>query len=152
MGLPEEQLNGIYTAGIIHDIGKIGIPSDILSKPGKLSEIEFSLIKAHSQIGYDVLKNIDFPYPVARWILQHHERLNGSGYPAGLGKDEISLEAKILAVADVVDAMASHRPYRVALGVEAALDEITQQKDMLYYGAAVDACVRLFKEKGYTLK
>jgi PAS domain S-box-containing protein len=152
MGLPQDQINGIHTAGLIHDIGKIGIPSDILSKPGKLSALEFSLIKAHSQIGSDILKNIDFPYPVAQWILQHHERLNGSGYPAGLSGDKISPEAKVLAVADVVEAMASHRPYRRALGIPVALDEIAQNKNILYDAAAVDACIRLFKEKGFKFK
>lgn len=152
IGLPQEEVNGIYTAGLIHDVGKVGISSDILSKPGQLNALEYSLVKAHTQIGYDILKNIDFPYPVAKWILQHHERLNGTGYPNGLTGDQISMEAKVLAVADVVEAMASHRPYRAALGIEAALEEIKQQKNILYDGNIVDACLRLFQEKKFAFQ
>jgi len=147
--LPREKVKGIKTASLIHDIGKIGIPSEILSKPTKLSDIEFSLIKEHPQTGYNILKSIDFSYPVAQIILQHHERIDGSGYPNGLKDDDILLEAKIIGVADVVEAMSSHRPYRVALGIEAALEEITKNKGILYDPKIVDVCVKLFKEKGF---
>ena len=152
MNLAEEQANQIYTAGLIHDIGKISIPAEILSKAGKLNDIEFSLIKMHSQSGYDVLKNIEFPYPMAQWVLEHHERMNGSGYPYGLTGDKIGLEARIIAVADVVEAMSSHRPYRAALGIDAALAEIKKNKGILYDSAAVEACLRLFNEKGFKLE
>jgi PAS domain S-box-containing protein len=149
IGLPGERVNEIFTAAIIHDIGKIQVPSEILSKPGKLSEPEFSLIKVHCQVGHDILKNADFPYPLSQWVLEHHERINGSGYPNGLTAGQISLEGKILAVADVVEAMASHRPYRPALGIEKALTEISEQKGVLYDADVVDACLKLFKEKGF---
>jgi PAS domain S-box-containing protein/putative nucleotidyltransferase with HDIG domain len=149
MGLSPEKMVEIRTGGILHDVGKMQVPSEILSKPGKLSEIEFSLIKVHSQVGYDIIKNIEFSGSVAKMILQHHERLNGSGYPQGLHNGEIIVEAKILAVADVVEAMASHRPYRPALGIDIALAEITKNKGILYDEKVVDACVRLFKEKGF---
>jgi len=147
--LPQEQIETIRVAALIHDIGKISIPSEILTKPGKLSDIEFSLIKGHPQKGYDILKDTNFPYPVIQIILQHHERINGSGYPNRLTGDEILLEAKIIAVADVVEAMASHRPYRQALGIEAALEEITKNKGILYDPKIVDVCVKLFREKGF---
>jgi len=151
MRLPKEKIEGIHMAGLIHDIGKIAVPAEILSKPSKLSKMEMDLIKAHSQVGYELLKEIDFPWPVANIVLQHHERLDGVGYPQGLKGDEILLEARILAVADVVEAMASHRPYRPALGLDAALDEIKQGKGKLYEPAAVDACLVLF-EKGFTFE
>lgn len=149
MDLPGERANEIFTAAIIHDIGKIQVPSEILSKPGKLSEPEFSLIKGHCQVGHDILKNADFPYPLSQWVLEHHERINGSGYPNGLTAGQISLEGKILAVADVVEAMASHRPYRPSLGIEKALTEISEQKGVLYDADVADACLKLFKEKGF---
>jgi PAS domain S-box-containing protein len=150
MGLPENRITGVLRGAEIHDIGKIYIPSEILSRPGRLSNTEFSLIKIHPQVGYDIVKEIDFPWPVAAMILQHHERLDGSGYPRGLrGGDQIILEAKILAVADVVDAMVSHRPYRAALGVDAALDEIVRNRGVLYDETVVDLCVRLFREKSF---
>jgi len=149
LNLSPEKVKAIKIAALIHDIGKIGIPSEILTKPNKLTDIEFSLIKTHSQIGYDILKDIDFPYPVAPIILQHHERINGSGYPNGLKGDEILLEAKIVGVADVVEAMSSHRPYRAALGVDVALDEIVKNKGILYDSEVADVCVKLFKEKGF---
>jgi len=152
IGFSKELAEQIYTAGLIHDIGKISVPAEILSKPGKLNDIEFALIKMHPQAGYDILKNIDFPYPLARWVLDHHELINGSGYPSGLKNDSISKEARILAVADLVEAMSSHRPYRAALGIEAAMAEIIQKKNILYDGQVVDACVRLFVEKGYKLE
>ena len=138
-------------AGSIHDIGKISIPAEILSKPTKLTNTEFSIIKEHSQIGHDMLKDVESPWPLAEIVHQHHERMNGSGYPRNLKGDEILLEARILAVADVVEAMASHRPYRPTLGTEAALEEITQNKGILYDNAVADACLKLFREKNYQL-
>lgn len=149
LGLTEDRVEGIRIASLIHDIGKIGLPTEILSKPTTLADIELSLIKGHSQIGYDILKSIDFSYPIAQIVLQHHERLNGSGYPNNLKGDEILLEAKIIGVADVVEAMSSHRPYRPALGVDKALEEISQNRGILYDPEIVDACIRLFKEKGF---
>ena len=152
MGLPEEQVEGIRMAGLIHDMGKITVPAEILSKPGGLNDLQFGLIKMHPQIGYDILKGTDFPWPLAQIVLQHHERMNGSGYPQGLSGEEIMLEARILAVADVVVAMASHRPYRPALGLDKALEEIAQNKGVLYDPEVVDACLRLFTEKGFSLE
>lgn len=146
---PPDKLEGIKIAALVHDIGKISIPAEILSKPTKLNEIEYSLIKNHSQIGHDIIKTIDFPWPVAEIILQHHERLDGSGYPQGLKGDEILPEARIMGVADVVEAISSHRPYRPALGIDAALEEITKNKGILYDPKVVDACLKLFKEKGF---
>jgi PAS domain S-box-containing protein len=151
MGLSADRQDFIHTASSIHDIGKISIPSAILSKPTKLTDLEFRLIKTHSQSGYDILKEIEFPWPVADVVLQHHERMNGSGYPHGLKGDDISLEARILAVADVVEAIAFHRPYRPSLGIASALEEISQNKGILYDADAVDACLKLFQEKSYTL-
>ncbi len=151
MGLSTDRQDFIRIASSIHDIGKIAIPSEILSKPTKLTDLEFNLIKTHPQSGYDILKDIEFPWPVADVVLQHHERMDGSGYPQGLKKDDILLEARILAVADVVEAIASHRPYRPALGIDLALKEISENKGILYDADAVDACLKLFQEKGYTL-
>ncbi|RLB08274.1 MAG: hypothetical protein DRG50_00270 [Deltaproteobacteria bacterium] len=150
MGLPENKIRAIHTAAVIHDIGKIYIPAEILSKPGQLTEIELSLFKAHPQIGYDILKTIEFPWPVAQIVLQHHERMDGSGYPRGLSGEEILLEARILGIADIVEAMASHRPYRPAFGIEKALKEISEEKGILYDPEVVDACLRLFREKKFT--
>ncbi|MCX7974301.1 MAG: response regulator [Candidatus Aminicenantes bacterium] len=144
---PAEQIKAISIAGDIHDIGKISIPAEILSKPAKLSEVEYSLIKTHPQVGYEILKNVDFPWPIAQIVLQHHERLDGSGYPAGLSGDSILPEAKILAVADTVEAMASHRPYRPALGIDRALAEILKYKGILYDAEAVDVCLSLFRRQ-----
>jgi HD-GYP domain-containing protein (c-di-GMP phosphodiesterase class II) len=151
MGLSIDRQDFIHTASAIHDIGKISIPSEILSKPTKLTDLEFDLIKTHSQSGYDILKDIEFPWPVADVVLQHHERMNGSGYPQGLKGDDIFLEARILAVADVVEAIAFHRPYRPLLGIDFALEEIFRNKGILYDADAVDACLKLFQEKSYTL-
>ena len=134
-------------AGLIHDVGKIHIPAEILSKPTRLTEVEWSMIKAHPQAGYDILKDIEFPWPVARIVLQHHERVNGSGYPQGLSDKEILLEARILGVADVVEAMASHRPYRPAHAVEEALGEIRENRGILYDPQAVDACLEVIGKK-----
>ncbi len=152
MQLSEEKLLGIKMAGTLHDIGKIQVPSEILSKPSKLSEFEFGILRQHCQVGYDILKHIDFPWPVAEIVLQHHERQNGSGYPQGLTEKDILLEAAVLAVADVVEAMSSHRPYRPSLGIETALKEITQNSGILYHPEVVDACIRLFRDKGFKLE
>ena len=149
MALPFEQVNGIRLAAIIHDLGKIRIPAEILSKPSRLTDIEYSLIKTHPQAGYDILKDVKFPWPIADIILQHHERLDGSGYPQGLIRGQILLESKILTVADVVEAMSSHRPYRPALGIEAALSEIERGRGRMYDPVIVDACLRLFGNKGF---
>ena len=138
-------------AGSIHDIGKLSIPAEILVKPTSLSEIEFSLIKEHAQSGYEMLKDVESPWPLAEIVYQHHERMNGSGYPRNLKGNEILMESRILAVADVVEAMASHRPYRPSLGIEAALEEIQKNMGILYDAATADACLRLFREKGYQL-
>ena len=151
MGLSEDQVQEIHMATIVHDIGKINIPSEILSKPSRLTEMEFNMIKTHSQAGYDILKEIEFPWPIAQIVLQHHERMDGSGYPQGLKGEEILLEARVIAVADVVEAMASHRPYRPALKIEDALEEISRNKGILYDPRAVDACLKLFTEKGFAL-
>ena len=152
LNLPPDKIEGIKITSLLHDIGKISVPTEILSKTTTLSDIEFSLIKEHSQAGHDILKAIDFSYPVANIVLQHHERLNGSGYPQGLKGDEILLEARILGVADVVEAMSSHRPYRPSLGIDAALEEISKNKGILYDPEVVDACLKLFKEKGFKLE
>lgn len=149
MNLDINLTDGIRMAGVIHDLGKMSIPAEILSKPSRLSEIEYKLIKTHPQAGYDILKDVEFPWPIAQIILQHHERIDGSGYPAGLKGDEILMEARIIAVADVVEAITSYRPYRPGLGLEKALGEITQNKGILYDPAAVDACLCLFRERGY---
>jgi putative nucleotidyltransferase with HDIG domain len=143
MGLPEWRVKGLYTIGVLHDVGKIAIPPNILNKPGKLSREEFEIIKKHVRIGYEILSRVELPWLIGAAVLQHHERLDGSGYPAGLRDSEIILETRILSVADVVEAMSSHRPYRSALGVEIALNEIKQQSGVLYDGEVVDACFRL---------
>jgi HD-GYP domain-containing protein (c-di-GMP phosphodiesterase class II) len=147
--LSDEQIEGLRVSSLIHDIGKLAVPAEILSKPTKLTEIEFSLIKTHPQVAYTILKDIEFPWPVAQIVLQHHERINGSGYPQGLVGDQTLLEARILAVADVVEAMSSYRPYRAALGIEKALEEIIKNKGILYDTEIADACLRLFSEKKF---
>jgi PAS domain S-box-containing protein/putative nucleotidyltransferase with HDIG domain len=152
MGLSSDQVDGIRMAGVIHDIGKISVPAEILSKPGLLTPLEFSLIKTHAQIGYDILKDIDFPWDIATMVLQHHERLDGSGYPKGVTGERILLEARILTVADVVEAMASHRPYRPSLGLDKALEEIKDKKGRFYDSGAVDACLQLFIENEFSFK
>jgi len=149
MGLPQDKIDGIRMAGSIHDIGKLAIPVEILTKPKKLSDMEFSLIKLHARKGYEMLKHVASPWPLAEIVHQHHERMNGSGYPRGLKGEEIILEARILAVADVVESMASHRPYRPALGLAEALAEIELRKGELYDANAADACLRLFREKNF---
>jgi putative nucleotidyltransferase with HDIG domain len=152
LNLPEEMIEGINIAGVVHDVGKISVPTEILSKPGKLNDPEFSLIKQHPEMGYEILKEIDFPWPIAEIIRQHHERQDGSGYPLGLVGDEVLKEARILAVADVIEAMASHRPYRPGLGIENALQEIERQRGTTLDSEVVDAALRLFREKGYQLE
>jgi HD-GYP domain-containing protein (c-di-GMP phosphodiesterase class II) len=149
LNLSPDKIEGIRVASLVHDIGKISVPTEILSKSIALSDIEFSLIKGHSQIGYDILKSIEFPWPVEEIVLQHHEKIDGSGYPKGLKGDEILLEAKIICVADVVEAMSSHRPYRPALGIDAALEEISQNRGILYDPEVVDICIELFKKKEF---
>jgi HD-GYP domain-containing protein (c-di-GMP phosphodiesterase class II) len=151
MELPHDTIEGTRMAGSIHDIGKISIPAEILSRPTKLTNIEFSLIKEHSRSAYEMLKDVESFLPLAEIVYQHHERMDGSGYPRNLKGDEILLEARIMAVADVVEAMASHRPYRPALGIEAALKEIERNKGIIYDDAVADACLKLFREKGYQL-
>lgn len=150
MGLDENIVEGITIAGVIHDIGKMSIPSELLSKPTKLTELEYSLIQTHSESGYSILKNIDFPWPIAEIVYQHHERLDGSGYPRKLKGDKMLLEAKILAVADVVEAMSSYRPYRPSLGIEAALAEISENKGVTYDPNVVESCQRLFEENKFS--
>jgi len=149
MRLPLDTVEGIHMAGVIHDIGKVSVPAEILSKPGRLSLKEFELIKDHPQIGYEILKDVTFPWPIAAIILQHHERLDGSGYPQGLSGDDICIESRILTVADVVEAIASHRPYRPGLGITAALEEISKNRSRLYDPHVVDACLAIFQEKGF---
>ena len=144
IGLGEAPTEGLRLAGLVHDVGKLTVPAEILNKPSLLTPVEFELIKGHSAAGYEILASIDFDYPIADIVVQHHERMDGSGYPAGLGGNDILPEARILAVADVVEAMASHRPYRPALGIEAALAEIRAGAGTRYDSPAVDACERLF--------
>ncbi len=150
MGLSKNQIDGTRIAGVIHDIGKISIPSEILTKPSRLSDIEFSLIKTHPQVGYDILKDVEFPWPIAQIVLQHHERMDGSGYPLGLSGEDILMEARIMAVADVVEAMSSHRPYRPAVGIDKAFEEISKGK--IYDPNVVDTCLRLFREGKFEFK
>jgi putative nucleotidyltransferase with HDIG domain len=146
MGLPEEKIHGIRLAAAVHDLGKIHVPAEILAKPGKLSDIEFMLIKTHPQAGYDILKDVEFPWPIADIVRQHHERLDGSGYPQGLKGEQILVESRIMAVADVVETMSSHRPYRPAIGIELALKEIERGRGSVYDPAVTDACLKLFRE------
>jgi putative nucleotidyltransferase with HDIG domain len=149
MNLPEERIESIRVASLIHDIGKTGIPSDILNKPSKLNESEFAFVKKHPFISYKCIKDVDFPRKVAEIILQHHERLNGTGYPSGLKSKKIMLEAKIISVADVVESMNFHRPYRPALGMDKSLEEISMNKGKLYDSDVAEACIKLFKEDGF---
>jgi putative nucleotidyltransferase with HDIG domain len=148
MALPKEQIEAIRVAATLHDIGKISVPSEILTKPGHLSDLEMEIIKTHCRVAYDIIKTIKFPYPVAEIILQHHERMDGSGYPQGLKGDKILMAARIIGTADVIDAMASHRPYRPALGLDVAIEEIVRCKGKLYDQAVVDACLKLYKTTG----
>lgn len=151
LGLSSERIEGLHLAATIHDLGKIGIPSEILTKPRRLSATEFGLIKEHPKIGFNILKDVSFPWPIAQIIQQHHELIDGTGYPLGLKGDELLLESKILTVADIVEAMASHRPYRAALGIDAALSEITAHRGITLEAQVVDACLRIFREQGYKI-
>jgi putative two-component system response regulator len=151
LGVPAGSIEGLYMAGLIHDLGKISVPAEILSKPSRLSDVEFGLIRSHPEVGYQILRPIQFPWPVAEMVRQHHEKMDGSGYPQGLRGEDILLEARILVVADVVEAIASHRPYRPALGVDRALEEIEGKRGILYDPQVVDACLKLFREKGLEL-
>lgn len=148
LALPDEQINGIRMVGRIHDIGKVIIPSEILCKPGALNGLEFEMMKNHAQAGYDILNNIEFPWPVADVVLQHHERMDGSGYPNGLTGDAICREARVLAVADVLESMATHRPYRPALGLDLAIEELQRHRGDLYDTDVVDACIDLVQGEG----
>jgi len=148
MSLPENQTEAIRIAGSLHDIGKIAVPSEILTKPGRLSQLEMEMVKTHSQNAYDILKTIEFPYPIAQIILQHHERMDGSGYPQGLSGKDILLEARIIGVADVIEAMSAHRPYRPALGIEIAIEEIIKNRGTLYDPQVVDACLSIYHAEG----
>jgi putative nucleotidyltransferase with HDIG domain len=148
MDLPKASIEALHIGGRLHDLGKIAVPGEILSKPGKLTDVEFSLVKSHPQVGYEILQPLNLPQQIAQIILQHHERLDGSGYPRGLKGSEIILEARILAVADVVESICSHRPYRPSLGLDQALEEIVQFKGTLYDVEAVDACIRVFEKAG----
>jgi len=147
MGIPREQIYSIHLAGTIHDIGKMQVPTEILSKCGKLTKLEFDMIKTHPQAGYDILKTIEFQWPIAEFVLQHHERMDGSGYPSGLSGNDILIESKILSVADVVDAIVPHRPYRPALGIEKAKEEISNNRGILYDSNVVDACLNIISDK-----
>jgi HD-GYP domain-containing protein (c-di-GMP phosphodiesterase class II) len=151
LGFDGDRQQGLQVAGHLHDVGKISIPSEILSKPGRLSAIEYQLVQGHARSSYDVLRGVAFPWPVAAVALQHHERMDGSGYPQGLKGESIMFEARIVAVADVVEAMSSHRPYRHGLGIETALAEIEHGSGMLYDTDVAAACLRLFREKCYQL-
>jgi len=152
LGLDEEKIEVINTAALIHDIGKINLPASVLTRPGRLSKIEYDMVKTHSRLGYDMINHIEFPKPVSDIVLQHHERIDGSGYPQGLKGDEIIPEAKILAVADVVEAMISHRPYRPALGIGKAVEEIKKGREKLYDPRVVNACIKVIKSKKIDLK
>jgi putative nucleotidyltransferase with HDIG domain len=151
MDLTPARVKGLRLAALIHDIGKLAIPSELLSKPGRLNQAEFDLIKTHPTVGYGIVKDIEFPWPIARIILQHHERMNGTGYPAGLRGLDILLEARILGVADVIEAMSSHRPYRPAIGVNLAIEEIRNNKNSLYDENVVEACLKCFTAARFNL-
>lgn len=152
LGLPPEQAEGLRVAALLHDLGKTAVPIEILVKPGRITPEEFAIIKTHPTAGDEIIRTIDFPWPVAEIVLQHHERLNGSGYPRGLAGDDLLVEARLLMVADVVEAMNSHRPYRPALGIDRALDEIFRNRGTLYDPTVVDACLRLFHQRGFTFE
>jgi len=149
MKLPQDKIEGTRIASLVHDIGKVNLPTEIISKPSKLVEVEFNLIKNHPRVGYNILKKVDFPWPIAEIVLQHQEKIDGSGYPRGLKGDEICIEAKILGVANVVEAMSSYKSYRPALSIDEALTEISKNKDILFDPEVVDTCLKLFKEKDF---
>jgi len=149
MKLPQDKIEGTRIASLVHDIGKVNLPTEIISKPNKLIEVEFNLIKNYPKVGYDILKKVDFPWPIAEIVFQHQEKIDGSGYPRGLKGDEICIEAKILGVANVVEAMSSYKSYRPALSIDEALAEIVENKNILFDPEVVDTCLKLFKEKGF---
>ena len=149
MKLPQDKIEGTKIASLVHDIGKVNLPTEIISKPSKLIEVEFNLIKNYPKVGYDILKKVDFPWPIAEIVFQHQEKIDGSGYPRGLKGDEICIEAKILGVANVVEAMSSYKSYRPALSIDEALTEIIKNKNILFDPEVVDICIKLFKEKGF---
>lgn len=149
MGLSKDRIAGVRLAALLHDIGKISVPDEILNKPGQLTDAELSVIRDHAQVGYDLLKEIEFPWSVAQIVLQHHERINGSGYPFGLSGKDILPETKILSVADVIDAMTSPRPYRQSFSLDKALNEISHNRGILYDFNVVYACLAIFNEKGF---
>lgn len=151
MGMEDQRVEGLMYGGFVHDVGKIFTPAEILTRPGRLDDMEMALVRTHARIGHDILKDVEFPWPVATMALQHHERYDGSGYPDGLAGEQILVEARVLAVADVVESMATHRPYRAALGIEAALAEIDEWAGRRYDPVAAAACLRLFRDKGYQL-
>ncbi len=151
MNLAQERTEAVRLAGLVHDVGKISVPSEILSNPGRLSEMEMGIIKQHSEVGYDILKGIEFPWPIAQIVRQHHERMNGTGYPQGLSGGQILVEARIIAVADVVEAMASHRPYRAALGMDKAMEEVTRNRGTQFDPASVDSALAIYRRGGFTL-
>ncbi|MFH1939738.1 MAG: HD domain-containing phosphohydrolase [bacterium] len=152
MKLPQDKIEGIKIASLVHDIGKVNLPTEIISKPSKLIEVEFNLIKNYPKVGYDILRKVDFPWPIAEIVLQHQEKIDGSGYPRGLKGDEICIEAKILWVANVVESMSSYKSYRPALSIDEALAEIAKNKNILFDPEVVDTCIKLFKEKGFSFK
>lgn len=152
LNLPKSQYEGIRVASLLHDIGKVAVPNNILSKYGAISEHEFGIIKSHPQNGYKILSQLKFPWPIGKIVLQHHERIDGTGYPVGLLGDDIYLEAKVIAVADVVEAISSHRPYRDALGIEKAIYEIKENRGILYEETIVNACLRLLLEDQFEFK
>ena len=149
MKLPQDKIEGVRLASLVHDVGKVNLPTEIVSKPSKLVEVEFNLLKNHPRIGYNILKKVDFPWPIAEIVFQHYEKIDGSGYPRGLKGDEILIEAKILGLANVIEAMSSSRSYRPALSVDEALAEIAENKNILFDPEVVDTCIKLFKEKGF---
>lgn len=151
LGLPEESITAIRLGGLIHDIGKLSVPSEILSMPRKLDDVEFAIVKKHPKAGFDILGDISFPWPIAQIVLEHHEHADGSGYPNGLIKENIAIEARIICVADVVEAISSHRPYRPALGMAAAIEELKANRGILYDEMVVDACLKIIEEKGDSL-
>lgn len=149
MKLPQDKIEGVKFASLVHDVGKVNLPTEIVSKPSKLVEVEFNLVKNHPRTGYEILEKVDFPWPIAEIVFQHQEKIDGSGYPRGLKGDEILIEAKILGVANVVEAMSSYKSYRPALSIDEALVEISKNKNILFDPKIVDTCVKLFKEKGF---
>jgi putative nucleotidyltransferase with HDIG domain len=152
MGFDDDRIQGIELGSLIHDIGKVGLPASFLNKPGRLTTIEFALIKSHSQVGYEIVKDVEFAWPIAKMVLQHHERMNGTGYPNGLSGDSILMEARIISVADVIESMASHRPYRPALGLDAAMAEIAANSGSLYDPDVVKACLALFGNNRFSFE